>query len=128
MMQLGARCHAEVVLASPQGRIDHASVSAFEQALAPLLAQAGSGGGALVLDLSKLEYISSVGLRAFMVAERELRERKARLIVAELSGVVKEIFAISRFDRVLSVAASVDDALAQCSPAARAAYAAARSA
>jgi anti-anti-sigma factor len=128
MMQLGARCHAEVVLASPQGRIDHASVSAFEQALAPLLAQAGSGGGTLVLDLSKLEYISSVGLRAFMVAERELRERKARLIVAELSGVVKEIFAISRFDRVLSVAASVDDALAQCSPAARAAYAAARSA
>jgi anti-anti-sigma factor len=124
MMQLGARCHAEVVLASPQGRIDHASVSAFEQALAPLLAQAGSGGGTLVLDLS----ISSVGLRAFMVAERELRERKARLIVAELSGVVKEIFAISRFDRVLSVAASVDDALAQCSPAARAAYAAARSA
>jgi anti-anti-sigma factor len=116
------------VLASPQGRIDHASVSAFEQALAPLLAQAGSGGGTLVLDLSKLEYISSVGLRAFMVAERELRERKARLIVAELSGVVKEIFAISRFDRVLSVAASVDDALAQCSPAARAAYAAARSA
>lgn len=127
-MQLGARSHAEVVIASPQGRIDHASVSAFEQALEPLLAQAGSAGGALVLDLSQLEYISSVGLRAFMVAERGLRERQARLIVAALSGVVKEIFAISRFDRVLSVADSVDDALAQCSPAARAAYAAARSA
>lgn len=126
-MQLGARCHAEVVLASPQGRIDHASVSAFEQALAPLLAQTGSGG-ALVLDLSQLEYISSVGLRAFMVAERALRERQARLVVAALSGVVKEIFAISRFDRVFSVASSVDDALEQCSPAARVSYAAARSA
>jgi anti-sigma B factor antagonist len=126
-MQLGARCHAEVVLATPQGRIDHANVSAFEQALAPLLAQTGSGG-ALVLDLSTLEYISSVGLRAFMVAERTLRERQARLVVAALSGVVKEIFAISRFDRVFSVAASVDAALAQCSPAARASYAAARSA
>ena len=126
-MQLDVRSHAEVLLARPRGRIDHASVQAFEAALEPLLVQ-GAEGRTLVLDLAGLEYISSVGLRAFMVAERRLRDAKSRLIVAALSGVVKEIFAISRFDRVLTVTPTVDDALAQCSDEARAARAAGGSA
>ena len=121
-MQLDVQSHAEVLLARPRGRIDHESVQAFESALDPLLAQT-EGGRTLVLDLSGLEYISSVGLRAFMVAERRLRDAQSRLILAALSGVVKEIFAISRFDRVLTVTSSVDDALAQCSAEARAAHA-----
>jgi anti-anti-sigma factor len=126
-MQLDVRSHAEVRLARPRGRIDHASVQGFEAALEPLLAEAAHGR-TLVLDLSELEYISSVGLRAFMVAERRLRDAQSRLIVAALSGVVQEIFSISRFDRVLSVVPSVDDALAQCSAEARAARAADRGA
>jgi anti-sigma B factor antagonist/stage II sporulation protein AA (anti-sigma F factor antagonist) len=106
---------------SPRGRIDHSNVQDFDTALHPAL-DAVAAGGALVLDLSALEYVSSVGLRAFLVAERQLRDRKAQFIVAGLQSVVREIFAISRFDRILTVAASLDEALALCSIEARAAY------
>jgi anti-anti-sigma factor len=111
MMQVPATRHGEVTVARPEGRVDHANAQAFESALQPLLDGVGAGS-ALILDLSALEYISSVGLRVFMVAERQLRERKAHVVVAALNGVVKEIFAISRFDRVLGVANTVDEALA----------------
>jgi anti-sigma B factor antagonist len=119
-MDIAPRRFAEVTLVSPSGRIDHSNVQAFDAALQPALDGVGAGG-ALVMDLSALEYVSSVGLRAFLVAERQLRERKAQFIVAGLQSVVREIFAISRFDRILTVAASVDEALALCSIDARAA-------
>jgi anti-sigma B factor antagonist/stage II sporulation protein AA (anti-sigma F factor antagonist) len=120
-MDIAPRRFAEVTLVSPSGRIDHSNVQAFDAALQPALDGVGAGG-ALVMDLTALEYVSSVGLRAFLVAERQLRERKAQFIVAGLQSVVREIFAISRFDRILTVAATVDEALALCSIDARAAY------
>jgi anti-anti-sigma factor len=56
----------------------------------------------LVLDFSGIDYISSVGPSVLMVAARQMREHDTRFIVAALRGVVAEIFAISRFDRVLT--------------------------
>jgi anti-sigma B factor antagonist/stage II sporulation protein AA (anti-sigma F factor antagonist) len=120
-MDIAPRRYAEVTLVSLRGRLDHSNVQAFDAALRPALDGVGAGG-ALVMDLSALEYVSSVGLRAFLVAERQLRERKAQFIVAGLQSVVREIFAISRFDRILTVAATVDEAMALCSIDARAAH------
>ena len=115
-MQIATRRIADTVVARPEGRIDHRSAAAFETALAPLLDDAIARPGPLVLDFSGIDYISSVGLRVLMVAARRMRERPVPLLVAALQGVVAEIFAISRFDRVLVVAATLDDALATCSP------------
>jgi anti-anti-sigma factor len=121
-LQIATRHVADTVIAMPVGRIDHQSAAQFEAALAPLVAAAAAGQGALVLDLSAIDYISSVGLRVLMIAAKQMRERQARLLVAALQSVVAEIFAISRFDRILTVTATLDDALALSSPAALAQY------
>ena len=121
-MQIATRHVADTVIAMPVGRIDHQSAAQFEAALAPLVAAAVAGRGALVLDFSGVDYISSVGLRVLMIAAKQMREHQARLLVAALQSVVAEIFAISRFDRILTVAATLDDALALCTPAALAQY------
>jgi anti-anti-sigma factor len=119
-MQIASRLFADAVVARPVGRIDHANATAFEDALAPLMADANAR--ALVLDFSGVEYISSVGLRVLMITAKQMRARETQLLVCALKSVVMEIFAISRFDRILTVTATLDDALALCSPAARAAY------
>ena len=121
-MQIATRHVADIVIAMPVGRIDHQSAAQFEAALAPLVAAAVAGRSALVLDFSGVDYISSVGLRVLMIAAKQMREHQARLLVAALQSVVAEIFAISRFDRILTVAATLDDALALCTPAALAQY------
>jgi anti-anti-sigma factor len=102
----------------PVGRIDHRSAAEFEATLTPLVTAAAAGKGALVLDFSGIEYISSVGLRVLMIAAKKMRECEAPLLVTSLQSVVAEIFAISRFDRILTVTATLDDAMALCSPAA----------
>ncbi|MBV9889717.1 MAG: STAS domain-containing protein, partial [Rhizobacter sp.] len=117
-LQIATRQVADAVIARPSGRIDHQSAKHFEDALMPLVAQTCSRHGSLILDFSAVEYISSVGLRVLMVVAKKMRECDAQLRVAALSGIVAEIFAISRFDRILTVTATLDDALALGSPAA----------
>jgi anti-anti-sigma factor len=119
---------ADTLVVAPTGRIDHRSAAELEATLLPLLAGAAERQGALVLDFAEVEYISSVGLRVLMIAARQMRAAQARLSVAALQSVVAEIFSISRFDKVLVVHATLDEALAQASDAALAAYRARRTA
>ena len=119
-MDVSTRTFDNVVVVSPKGRADLAGSSALEAALSPLWGRADVG--AIVLDFSAVPYISSVGLRVLMIAAKEMRGRRARIAVAGLQPIAAEIFAISRFDKVLEVFAAVRDALAAISPPALAAY------
>jgi anti-sigma B factor antagonist/stage II sporulation protein AA (anti-sigma F factor antagonist) len=121
-LQIATRRYADTLVAAPAGRVDHVSAPQFQAELTSLLEQARDGGGALVLDFSRVEYISSAGLRALMIAAAQTRAQQGKLVVAELYSVVAEIFAISRFNRVLTVTATLEDALEHCSAAALAAY------
>jgi anti-anti-sigma factor len=125
-MQFSSRRFADVVVAAPVGRIDHAHAARFEEALSPLLAQSGSSKQTLILDFGGVEYISSVGLRVLMTAAKQARTDESKLAVAGLQPVVAEIFAISRFDRILDVHASVAAALAKLSAPALEAFNAAK--
>lgn len=121
-MQIAARQYADTWVATPAGRVDHLSAPQFESELTRLVTQANGGSGSLVLDFSDVEYISSSGLRALMIVATQMRSQQGKLVVSGLYSVVAEIFAISRFDRVLTVAPTLEDALGQCSAAALAAY------
>lgn len=121
-MQITTRHCADAVLVSVTGRVDHRSAAELEQALGAVMPPATSGAGAVVIDFAGVEYISSVGLRVLMVAARQMRAQSAPFAIAALQPVVAEIFAISRFDRVLVVHPDVASALAQISPAALAAW------
>ncbi|HET9650599.1 MAG TPA: hypothetical protein VFP36_00335, partial [Usitatibacter sp.] len=58
----------------------------------------------------------------FMLASREARAKRARIIVAALQPMVAEIFAISHFNLVFQVFGSVRDALANVSQEAAVAF------
>lgn len=119
-MEVTSRSFGPVVVVKPVGRIDQAASHALETALAPLWTKPDVE--ALVLDFTGVEYISSVGLRVLMIAARQMRGRHARIAVAGLQTIVSEIFAISRFDKVLEVFPALREALAAFSPKALAAY------
>ena len=105
---------------------DHVAAGDFERALIPLLDPAAGSRAGVVVDLAGVEYISSVGLRVLMIATKSVRGRGARFAVAELQPIVREIFAISRFDAILEVCPSLRAALERASPAALAAFDAAQ--
>ena len=121
-MHFSSQRLADVVVAMPSGQIDHPNAERLEQALAPILAAAAPRTSALVLDFSQVEYISSMGLRVLLMAAKQLRAQNARIAVASLQPVVKEIFEIARFNHVLEIFPDVRTALEQFSAPALAAY------
>jgi anti-sigma B factor antagonist len=121
-MQFSSHQYADVAVATPAGRIDHAGAAVLEQALSPLLVQAGAAKHAVVLDFAGVEYISSVGLRVLMIAAKQMKGHGARIVIAAPTPVVAEILAISRFDRVLEIAPSVRKAIEWLSQKALTAY------
>lgn len=122
IVEISSRQIADIIVAVPVGRVDHHSAALLERALAPLVKEACGRKGVLVLDFAGVEYISSVGLRILMIAAKQLRACDAKIAVANLQPVVAEIFAISRFDRVLDVFPTVRGAIEQFSATALAAF------
>ena len=74
------------------------------------------------LDLGGLEYVSSAGLRCFMLASRQAKAQHGRIFVAALQPMVAEIFEISHFNLVFQVFPTVREALAAASSDAAASY------
>jgi anti-sigma B factor antagonist len=121
-MELGSKRFADTVVLYPVERIGHATADGFKAALVPYLARCAAGGDRVVLDLSGVEYISSVGLRVLMLASKQVKAQGGSLAVCGLGPVVREIFEISRFNLVLEVFPTLREALAKLSPAALAAF------
>jgi len=55
-----------------------------------------------VLDLSKLEYISSIGLRIFLKTDRYFAA-KSGLRVKNVNEVIMEVFEMTGFDDILTI-------------------------
>jgi len=121
-MKLDSRTYADTVVVTSTGRLDHDNCEAFRAGLQPHLAHAAASRQRIVLDLSGLEYVSSAGLRCFMLAAKEARASGGKIVLAALRPVVAEIFQISRFDMVFEIFPSVREALDALSASAAAAF------
>lgn len=98
--------HGSVSVIALTGRVDYGNAEALRAVIQPAVAASHT-----VLDFSGLEYISSAGLRVLVLAARETRARGHRLSLCCLQPVVREIFAISRFDQVFQIHSDLDSAL-----------------
>jgi anti-anti-sigma factor len=110
-MNVASRRYANTIVVRVAGRLDQDTCEAFGGQLVGFVHEAP----AVVLDLSGLEYVSSAGLRCFMLASREAKSRQVRIAVAALQPMVAEIFAISHFNLVFQVFPTVREALAAVS-------------
>ena len=121
-MNVTSRRFANAAVLRVEGRLDQDTCSAFTGDLMKHVEGTARDGGAIVLDLSPLEYVSSAGLRCFMLASRKAKSQHGRIFVAALQPMVKEIFEISHFNLVFQVFPSVREALGAVSPEAQAAF------
>ena len=55
------------------------------------------------MDLEKLSYISSAGLRALLTIAKNLMGRGAKLALCAMSDQIREVFAISGFDKIIPI-------------------------
>lgn len=121
-MNVTSRRYGSAAVLRVSGRLDQDTCEAFRGDLMKEVEAAARAGGGVVLDLSGLEYVSSAGLRCFMLASRQAKQHQMKIFVAALQPMVREIFEISHFNLIFQVFTTVREALATISPEAAVAY------
>ena len=96
----------------PQGRLDGTTSRDFEQ---DLLARIETGEHLLVLDFSKITFISSAGLRAILSAAKRVKSVGGRLAICAPTKPVKEIFDVTGCMTLLDIFPTYDAAAAHLS-------------
>lgn len=82
-----------------EGRIDTITSQELESSLNEEIDNITS----LTLDFSKLEYISSAGLRVLIATQKKLKEKDISMTITNVNETIKEIFRMSGFDKVLEI-------------------------
>jgi anti-anti-sigma factor len=90
---------AGVTLAVPVGRLDFEASTGFQQAIEQAIA--GTGTSAVVVDCAQLEYVSSAGLRVFLIGARAAKQANVRFSVCGLLEAVRRVFVVSGFDKLI---------------------------
>ena len=99
------------VIVAAHGKVDEASWEAFGRHLSSGIQRAiQEDRGMLVIDLSGLEYMSSRGLRALTIAKRQADAAGVAITLAAPNEVMREILAISRYDKLFPITDSVEAA------------------
>jgi anti-anti-sigma factor len=89
---------SDIVLIEVEGEVDAHTARELDKTLNDLLAQ---GQSRLVLDASKMDFISSAGLRAIIFAQREVGRGGGEIRVCALNAQVRRIFEMAGLDACL---------------------------
>ena len=54
-------------------------------------------------NFEKLEYISSAGLRILVLFRKEAQATNNKMVIRNINDVVKEIFTVTGFDKILKI-------------------------
>ncbi|ROL56348.1 anti-sigma factor antagonist [Bacteroidetes/Chlorobi group bacterium MS-B_bin-24] len=78
---------------------------------AKLLIEAQPDIKALLIDISKVETIDSSGFGAFLLADRQLRDKNIPTIIVGAKPEIYKLFEILKLDRVFGFADTIEEVL-----------------
>ena len=81
-----------------EGRLDTVTAPDLEKELKEALA----GASELVLDFTKLDYISSAGLRVLLAAQK-IMAKQGEMKVVHVNETIMEIFEVTGFSDILTI-------------------------
>lgn len=98
MLNITKEQNGGVVFILLEGRLDTSTAPNLEEELKDSL----KGISELVFDLSKLEYISSAGLRVLLSAQKTMN-KQGNMVVKNVSNSIMEIFDVTGFSDILTI-------------------------
>jgi anti-sigma B factor antagonist len=99
-MDIVEKILGKVNVISLSGRLDAYCATEVEKKLDSLI---DAGQSCLVINLDKLDYISSSGLRVFLAALKKTRKQQGDIKLACLKPSVKEVFDIAGFSQLFNI-------------------------
>ena len=90
----------DVLVLLPVGRLDSTNARAFETIVMDHISK---GEQRMIVDFSRLNFISSSGLRVLLIAAKKLSATQGKLVLCDMQEHIHEVFMISGFDQLIPV-------------------------
>ena len=100
-MNISEQLENDKVIVSVSGEIDGSNVNELEDALKESSAKADT----LIIDLKELTYVSSAGLRVFLILRKLTAAAGNKMILKNVTEDVMEIFTVTGFVNLLDIEA-----------------------
>jgi len=110
-MQISTTTLNGVHIVTLDGKLDTNASTDFETYLQALV---DGGAKRLLIDLDKVAFITSSGLRVLLATAKRIKAIDGDLFVCCLNQAVREVFDISGFSTLLSVFDSQQEAIDAC--------------
>src|SRR5580700_6551835 len=101
-MNIQLETQGPTTMVIPEGRLDFGAAPGFEKRLQEVFAGAQTAS-AVIIDCAALEYVSSAGLRVFLLAARSAQRAGVSFALCALMPAVREVFDLSGFSRIIAV-------------------------
>ena len=89
----------------PNGNIDVHTSDEFTQTILKSFQKAK----VIVVDMKEVSYVSSAGLRAFILGQKTANSKGAQLSLINVQDMVKDIFRTTGFDKLLKYSCKAPD-------------------
>ena len=107
-MDISEDRRADAVILALSGKLDATTAKTFEDRILGVI---NSGAQRLVVDLSQLVYVSSSGLRVFLLAAKRLQATDGKIVLCALKDQIRQVFDLAGFSSFLSTYGSRDEAI-----------------
>lgn len=108
LIELKDEKKGEVLILRAAGRLDAISSPIAEHAIFDFITE---GWHKLLLDFSKVEYLSSAGIRMLLSITKKLRTLSGKLVVYGVTPNVMDVLKMSGFDHVLEMSDSEEEGM-----------------
>ncbi len=108
-MDISKQKKADFIIVSIDGSLDTSNYALLDKELDALVS---SGEQNILIDCANMNYISSSGLRIFLVYLKKIKAVNGKMVVCGLQNMIKEIFSISGFSSLFTIYKSREEALA----------------
>ncbi|MDZ7776985.1 MAG: STAS domain-containing protein [Bacteroidales bacterium] len=107
-MELKFENKGNATVAYVSGRVDTTNYNEFEKQITE---QINSTQGAFIINCENLNFISSSGLRVFLITQKKLMAAHRKLFLTNMQDAIKEIFDISGFSSIFTIYSTEEEAL-----------------
>ena len=107
-MEINEDKRGDVVILSLSGRLDATTAKTFQERILSVI---DSGAQRLVVDFSQLEYVSSSGLRVFLLAAKRLQPTDGKFALCGLQDHIRQVFDLAGFSSIISIYGSRAEAV-----------------
>lgn len=83
-----------------EGRLDTTNADQFMKDITPLME---GNHTEIDMDCTDMEYTSSQGLRMFLMLQKNVSSRGAKLVLRNMKPHVKEVFDITGFSHIITI-------------------------